>query len=909
MKLTKILFSIVFGCVCTPTLAENNPATPPTKSTSSLFPAALIANARANTQRYEWVRQIRDRIVEAAEPFTRYSDDELWAMMFGPTIERSWMVWSNGHCPACGKDVPMYNWKIDALNHPWKLGCPHCRELFPKNDFHAFYKSGLDEHGVFDPKRADRELLFNADHPDPDDPLRGFGVDDGTGYVAGEKRWRFVGCYLIYGHWKQLIVNGIAALANAYVFTGDPRYAHKAGILLDRVADLYPTHDFGKQGWVYEQRADRGYISTWHDACMEFRTIALGYDMVFDALKKDDDLVRFLSAKAAQYQLENPKADFADIQRNIEERLLGDTITNARKISSNYPTTEVAVLLAKAVLGWPHNRVEIHDLLDSILKRATAVDGVTGEKGLCGYSSIGPRTISELLGLLSHLEPSFLEDVYRHHPRLHDMFRFHIDLQCLDSYYPQSGDSSAFAQRHPDYPGVSLARPATLSPWLPHTTFSSGWTFLWRMYQLTDDPAFIQIMYRQNGDRTDDLPYDILIDDPQAMQQQVAEIIAKHGPRPKLDSVNKREWRIAVLRTGEGDSRRAAWIDYDAHGGHGHADGMNLGLFAKGLDLMPEYGYPPVQFGGWGSPRARWYTMTAAHNTVVVDGQNQVRTTGECTLWAIGDRFRAIRTSGPAMYKDVKQYERTVAFVDISEEDSYLLDIFRVVGGKDHARFMTGYFGAVTSTGLDLRPGDDFGHDTFMRNFRTDPSPKQGWTADWLVEDRYGYLPEGRNVHLRLTELTSNASASICEGWIVAGLFDSVQEAWVPRVLVRRQSQDAPLASTFVSLIAPYEQKTSIVRVRRLPLHTKTGEILGDSHVAVEVTLQDGRCDLIVAIDIENALGAKPQADKGQTIIQKDWNVTCDGELCFLRKDKQGRLLQNATWGSRENPANKSDKR
>jgi hypothetical protein len=34
------------------------------------------------------------------------------------------------------------------------------------------------------------------------------------------------------------------------LITGNPVYAHKAGVLLDRVADLYPTHDFGKQGLV-----------------------------------------------------------------------------------------------------------------------------------------------------------------------------------------------------------------------------------------------------------------------------------------------------------------------------------------------------------------------------------------------------------------------------------------------------------------------------------------------------------------------------------------------------------------------------------------------------------------------------------------------------------------------------------
>jgi len=118
--------------------------------------------------------------------------------------------------------------------------CPHCRELFPKNDFEKFYRSGLDERNVFDPNRADRSLLFNAEHPDPADPLHKFAVDDGEGYVDGEKRWRFIGAYLIYGQWKKAIVDGIISLSAAYAVTGDKAYAHRAGVLFDRVADLYP---------------------------------------------------------------------------------------------------------------------------------------------------------------------------------------------------------------------------------------------------------------------------------------------------------------------------------------------------------------------------------------------------------------------------------------------------------------------------------------------------------------------------------------------------------------------------------------------------------------------------------------------------------------------------------------------
>ncbi len=858
----------------------------PTKTSSSLFPAELVANARANAAQFDWAKEVRDRIVQRAEPFKQYSDDELWGMMFGATIERSWMVWSNGHCPACGKDVPMYNWKIDAIKRPWKLRCPHCKELFPKNDFQAFYQSGLDEHGVFDPKRADRSLLFNTEHPDADDPKRGFGVDDGTGYVEGEKRWRFIGCYLIYGHWKQLIVGGISRLADAYVVTGDAIYAHKAGVLLDRVADLYPHHDFGKQGWVYERRGDRGYVSTWHDACEEFRAITLAYDMVFDALQRDADLVRFLSAKAKQYKLSNPKASFADIQRNIEGRILRDTIKNRGKIQSNYPRTDVAILVAKAVLGWPGNRSEINTILDGILKRATAVDGVTGEKGLSGYSVIGPRAVSELLGRLSRLESTFLADVTKRHPRLHDMFRFHIDMQCLGEYYPRVGDTGYFACKYPDYLGVGLDRPGSLSP--------SGWTFLWRMYEVTKDPAFVQIMYRDNGDKVEGLPYDILVEGPAAFQQRVAKVIEEHGPRPKLDSVNKREWRIAVMRTGKDRDRRAAWVDYDSVGGHRHQDGMNLGLFAKGLDLMPDFGYPPVQFGGWGSPRARWYTRTAAHNTVVVNGQDQTTAGGASTLWSIGDTFRAIRTSCPKMYKVTRQYERTVALVDISDADSYLVDVFRVVGGKDHARFMTSHFGEVTTTGLQLKPAPEFGHKTIMRDFKTDASPQPGWTADWRVKDLQGFLPKDAEVHVRLTELTPDASASVCEGWIVAGIYNSRTELWVPRVLVRRQSDADGLASTFVSVIEPYEKTSKIAAIRRLRLQTEDGHAFDDNHVAVEVRLADGRRDVLVAMDVENAAGTSPQWTPETVVVLPEAKLRCQGELVLARFGQDGTLKMTA---------------
>ncbi len=311
----------------------------------------LAAAARDNIRRHEWARAARDRMVEAARPWLEMSQDELWGLMFGPTITRSWMVWSNGSCPSCRVGVPMYEWLVRPRELALKVRCPRCGAAFPTNDFDAYYRSGLDESGVFDPPRADRSLLFNAEHPAPGDPLRSFGVDDGEGYVDGDRRWRFIGAWLVYGQWKQLVLGGIKALSEASLVTGEPDYARRAGILLHRVADLYPAHDFERQGLAYEKGHGSGYVSTWHDACAEARALALAYDMVSGAIAADPELAAFLRGKAAQWRGVGGCGTPAEVCRHIEDGILRDTLANTKKITSNFPQTDITRLVIFAVLG------------------------------------------------------------------------------------------------------------------------------------------------------------------------------------------------------------------------------------------------------------------------------------------------------------------------------------------------------------------------------------------------------------------------------------------------------------------------------------------------------------------------------------------------------------------------------
>ena len=222
-----------------------------------------------------------------------------------------------------------------------------------------------------------------------------------------------------------------------------------------------------------------------------------------------------------------------------------------------------------------------------------------------------------------------------------------------------------------------------------------------------------------------------------------------------------------------------------------------------------------------------------------------------------------------------------------------MLDVFRVVGGSRHTRHFGSHFGTVTTAGLSLASALKPPRGTQTRKWRVDPAPRTPWSVTWDVEERYGYLPKGAEVHLRLTDLTSGASAGVGEAWVVAGLYDSDEQVWVPRVMVMRSAAKPPLTSTFVGVIEPYGKTPAISGVRRLPLTTADGKPYGDANVAVEIALADGRTDLIVAADVENPLGLKPAA-AGHVIAQKDWRLRLNGQLCLIRRDKAARPVRIA---------------
>lgn len=89
--------------------------------------------------------------------------------------------------------------------------------------------------------------------------------------------------------------------------------------------------------------------------------------------------------------------------------------------------------------------------------------------------------------------------------------------------------------------------------------------------------------------------------------------------------INFEDAGVAVLRSGPKSDRTTATVDYGAHGGfHGHYDKLGLSVWHKSKPILIEsgaIGYGTAESDGY-------YTRTLAHNTVVIDGQDQAESEG-----------------------------------------------------------------------------------------------------------------------------------------------------------------------------------------------------------------------------------------------------------------------------------------
>ncbi|HBN85695.1 MAG TPA: hypothetical protein DDZ89_17835 [Clostridiales bacterium] len=249
---------------------------------------------------------------------------------------------------------------------------------------------------------------------------------------------------------------------------------------------------------------------------------------------------------------------------------------------------------------------------------------------------------------------------------------------------------------------------------------------------------------------------------------------------------------------------------------------MNIGLFCKGIDIMPDWGYPTVVYeGGFSANEYRWGKSIFVHNCATMDRSSGQRGVGSVDLWAPGENIKSITCQNPDMIDGGKQYARTLSLLDISEDDFYIIDIFRLSGnGQLYERYMHSAVGSLTTSGVQLKPFEnEFDQRLFFENVKKDNHPKHGWSADFHVEDYFDFVDEKRDWHLKCTDLTFDSGAMIADMRFFGNRnYEQYldHELLLPCVITQKQNNDPYQPAIFVQVIEPYEGKSNLCSIERI---------------------------------------------------------------------------------------------
>ncbi len=328
----------------------------------------------------------------------------------------------------------------------------------------------------------------------------------------------------------------------------------------------------------------------------------------------------------------------------------------------------------------------------------------------------------------------------------------------------------------------------------------------------------------------------------------------------------------AVLARGTGPGQVQAHLHFGNHAGHAHADELNLLLFSHGREMLGEIGYSHTKLRPWAM-------STPAHNTVVVDRFNQIITRGWLPVsWARLDRFektefaardevfgslllfdaddgrvQVVEAEAVRGYRELvpglSEYRRLVALIEIGDGDSYVVDVFRVAGGREHLWTAHGsverdqdiettlklepregtFLGPGTEYAADRDPeldSESFKGAVFGLIDGLSSAPAAGqWSATWRFRD----TPD---LGLRLTMMGSTGrrvSVGRAPSVVPAGEDNAkVDQFKMPLVLV----EDAGVESVFFAVWEPFRGRPRISKISRLEFRDGGGRALG---LAVEL--------------------------------------------------------------------------
>ncbi len=130
---------------------------------------------------------------------------------------------------------------------------------------------------------------------------------------------------------------------------------------------------------------------------------------------------------------------------------------------------------------------------------------------------------------------------------------------------------------------------------------------------------------------------------------------------------------LVALRRGLGDEARCLFLDYGIHGGHhGHPDKLNITLYTFGREVVPDPGRITYSVPEY----TTWARTTVAHNTIVINGQNQQPTEGKLLWFAETPEYAATLAETTGAYPGYTLRRGLLM------TERWLLDLVTVDGAK-----------------------------------------------------------------------------------------------------------------------------------------------------------------------------------------------------------------------------------
>ncbi len=799
------------------------------------YTEAKLEIMRDNVAKYQWARGQRDGMMAGGDRWVKYDDEKLRSMVVPPEVPRGYQIHNFG-CPVHGVKVHekgLYSWIID-VDKPYKVKCPVGGEEYPSNDFAAFLASGM----------KDRSLLFNAEHPDPNDPLHKQYVDDGWGWnkEGDDTNYWFVAWY---AHWSmnKFTLPAITALGHAALVCDDPEkaklYAHKCAVLLWQFAQYYPDYFYEKQSREGKEH-NPNYRGRWTNMIWETATprkCAPAYDAIRPFLADDQELQEMTGQTAEE------------IDATIRERLLmtaaRDITDGSHRNAGNYGSHQRSLLILATVLGEGVENPSREEMIEYIVdnpKPATAQDigirdalvNLVYRDGLpresLGYNRGWVNSLSDIASELTEVGVNFFAD-----PRFQKLLTWPFDVMVAGKFVPALGDT-----------GNMFCRGGSLSPAIAHRAIPH-WYEPRIAHVALSNPAAGNDLFKRPMD-------DIL-----------AEVPPDENPPVGVNSFLFPAYGLAYLQNGGQSNRTASVLCYGNYPQHAHADQLNMLFFSQDNALLTDIGYPE-QTDSRNHKRYAFFGNTIAHNTVVVDAGKQSRGPGKLYAYQPTGFAQVADASCEGAYGGtVSLYRRVNMLVELSPTDSYLFDVFYVRGGSQHDYVALGA-PAETSCTPPLGPvqekgtlaGEDVPYEHFYDDERYAAKPLGTMSYGGYRGSGFQYLFNVRRAPLdgkaifewRLKEPGEGQTSYPWEGIglrahlvgrdeeIIAADSKPQKYKYLPETIqfmLRRRQGGEDLASNFVTVYEPYKNRTFIDQVVPVSLEPDDNRA-----VAVRINLVGG---------------------------------------------------------------------